>query len=210
MVRGRIAVKNANNTNLATVAKVTIKNCPPFLNCWTEINDTFADEADFINIAMLMYNLIEYSDNHSDTLGSWWQMKRDEIENNAYETVANSSSFRYKSNFVDNTDNTRNLKGLKIAVPLKQLTKSWGSLEMPLINCKVELSLTWIENCILATSVNIADDAIANTVKATIKITDAKIYVSIVTLSTGISTKLSKRLTEGSNGTNIRWLTIKK
>ena len=131
-------------------------------------------------------------------------MKRDEIENNAYETVANSSSFRYKSNFVDNTDNTRNLKGLKIAVPLKQLTKSWGSLEMPLINCKVELSLTWIENCILATSVNIADDAIANTVKATIKITDAKIYVSIVTLSTGISTKLSKRLTEGSNGTNIR------
>ena len=50
----------------------------------------------------------------------------------------------------------------------------------PLINSKVELSLTWIENCILPTSINIENDAIANVVEATFKITDAKFYVSVV------------------------------
>ena len=52
---------------------------------------------------------------------------------------------------------------------------------MPLINCKVELSLTWIENCILATSSGIANVAIANAAKATFEITDAKLYVPVVT-----------------------------
>ena len=39
---------------------------------------------------------------------------------------------------------------VKIAVPLKYLSNFWRSLEIPLINCKVELSLTWIENCVLS------------------------------------------------------------
>ena len=56
----------------------------------TEIIDTFVDEAYYINIAMSMYNLIVYSDNYSDTSGSLWQFKRDEIANNANVTVANS------------------------------------------------------------------------------------------------------------------------
>ena len=43
-------------------------------------------------------------------------------------------------------------KGVKIAVPLKYLSNFWRSLEMPLINCKVELSLDWIENCVLTTA----------------------------------------------------------
>ena len=57
---------------------------------------------------------------------------------------------------------------------------------MPLINCKVELSLKWIENCVLT---------VANT--ATFKITDAKLYVPIVTLKTEDNTKLSKLLSDG-------------
>ena len=52
--------------------KVAFKNCAPFNKCRTEINGTFVDEADFINIATPMYNLIEYSDNYSDTSGSLW------------------------------------------------------------------------------------------------------------------------------------------
>ena len=52
---------------------------------------------------------------------------------------------------------------------------------MPLINCKIELSLTWIENFILATSSGITNDAIANAAKATFEITDAKLYVPVVT-----------------------------
>ena len=57
---------------------------------------------------------------------------------------------------------------------------------MPLINCKIELSLKWIENCVLT---------VANT--ATFKITDAKLYVPIVTLSAEDHAKLSKLLGEG-------------
>ena len=60
---------------------------------------------------------------------------------------------------------------------------------MPLINCKVELSLNWIEDCVLTTANN------AN--KATFKITDAKLYVPIATLSIEDNAKLSKLLGKG-------------
>ena len=50
--------------------KVAFKNCAPFRKCRTEINETFINEAEHINIAMPVYNLIEYSDNYSDTSGS--------------------------------------------------------------------------------------------------------------------------------------------
>ena len=75
LVTGNIAIEGADNNT-----KVTFKNCSPFRKCRTEINDTFIDEAEHINTAMHMYNLIEYSDNYSDTSGSLWQFKRDEIE----------------------------------------------------------------------------------------------------------------------------------
>ena len=58
--------------------KVALKNCAPFKDCRIETNDTFVDYADFINIAVPMYNLIEYSDNYSGTSGSSKQFKRDE------------------------------------------------------------------------------------------------------------------------------------
>ena len=56
--------------------KVAFKNCAPFKRCIREINKTFIDDAEHIDITMPMYNLIEYSDNYSDTLGSLWQFKR--------------------------------------------------------------------------------------------------------------------------------------
>ena len=62
LVTGNIT---ATPNNAAT--QVTFKNCAPFEKCRTEINETFVDETDFINITMPMYNLIEYSDNYSDT-----------------------------------------------------------------------------------------------------------------------------------------------
>ena len=88
---------NINVTGGDANTKVAFKNCAPFKKCRTEINETFVDDAEHINIAMPMYNLIEYSDNYSDTSGSLWQLKRDEIEGDVDLTVENSSSFRYKS-----------------------------------------------------------------------------------------------------------------
>ena len=93
----------------------------------------------------------------------------------------NSSSFKYKSSFITNRN------GVKIVVPLKYLSNFWRSLEMPLINCKVELSLTWDPNCVLSSLVR----------NSTFAITDAKLYVCIVTLSIEDNAKLSKLLTEG-------------
>ena len=117
---------------------------------------------------MAMYNLIEYSNNHSDTSGSLWQSKRDKIEGDGdvSHIPNNFSSFKYKSSFITNRN------GVKIAVPLKYLSNVWRSLEMPLINCKVELLLKWDKNCILS-----SEDG-----NSVFSITDTNLYVPIVTL----------------------------
>ena len=139
---------------------------------------------------MPMYNLIEYSDSFSDTIGSLWQFRRDEIEEDANLTINNTSSFKFKANLIGDTvadgANTKKEK-VKIAVPWKYLSNFWRSLEMPLINWKIEFSLGWYEKCILSNSGT----------AATFKITDAKLYVPIVTLRTEHNTKLSKLLSEG-------------
>ena len=83
--------------------RVTYKNCAPFTNCITQINDGHVDNTNNLDALMPMYNLIEYSDNYSDTLGSLLQFKRDEQNvhngNPANVTTKDSSSFKYKSSF---------------------------------------------------------------------------------------------------------------
>ena len=80
LVKGTITVNNtsaqgvaANNTN----KEVIFKNCGPFSNCISEINNTQIDNAKDIDIVMPMYNLIEYSDNYAETTGSLWQYCKD-------------------------------------------------------------------------------------------------------------------------------------
>ena len=131
--------------------------------------------------------MIEYSDNYSDASGSLWQFKRGEIEGNvdltfdANHIPNNLLSFKYKSSFITN----RNC--VKIVVPLKYLSNFWSFLEVPLTNCRVELSLTWDPNCVLS---NLVGDS-------TFTITAAKLYFPVVTLSTKDNAKLLKLLTEG-------------
>ena len=103
---------------------------------------------------MPMYNLIEYNDNYSDSSGSLWNFKKDEITNNENVTNGNNAlSFKYKSNIIGNTENNGIKNGIIIAVPIKYLSNFWRSLEMPMINCKIDLSLNWIKNCVLTTAV---------------------------------------------------------
>ena len=54
------------------------KNCAPFARCVTQINDEDVETAENLDIIAQMYILIEYSDNYSDSSGSFWQFKRDE------------------------------------------------------------------------------------------------------------------------------------
>ena len=67
LIKGTITVNNtaaahadANNTN----KKVILKNCAPFTNCMSEINNTKVDIAKDLDIVMSLYNLIEYSNNY--------------------------------------------------------------------------------------------------------------------------------------------------
>ena len=98
----------------------------------------------------------------------------------------NALSFKHKASLIGNTENNGTKNGVKIAAPLKYLSNFWRSLEMPLITCKVELSLKWYETCLLTAATT-----------ATFTITDAKLYVPIVTLSMEDNSKLSKLLSEG-------------
>ena len=143
LVTGNITVTGNNNTDVA------LKYGAPFSACKRLINDVFVDKADHIYIAMPMYNLIEYSDNYSDTPGSLRQFKRDEASaSNTDLTVDNSESFKYKAALLGKTANDNNGKcsaeDTKIVVPLKSLSNFWRSLEMLLINRKVHLELNWI------------------------------------------------------------------
>ena len=197
-VKGTISVNNtaaqgaaANNTN----KKVIFKNCAPFTNCISEINNTQIDNAKDIDIVIPMYNLIEYSDNYAKSTGSLWQYYKDIPARDANDEIiafdANNltDSFKFKAKFTDQTEDD-GTKDVAIMVPLKYLSNFWRTLEMPLINCEVNLNLTWSSTCVIA-SVIIANQA------ATFTITDTKLYVPVVTLSTPENTKFLQQLKSG-------------
>ena len=100
---------------------------------------------------MPMYSLIEFSDNYSKTSGSLWQYYQDEPNNN----TADSESFRSKVKITGKTPNDGNTKNVEIIVPLKYLSNFWRTLEMPLINCEVNLILTWSKDCVITNSENL-------------------------------------------------------
>ena len=103
---------------------------------------------------MAMYNLVEYNYNYEDIYGGLWQFKRDEQNMNngnpANVTTNDSTSFKYKSNFLGNPTADGALKNVKIAIPIKYLSNFQRSLEMPLINCKIHLELNWTKNCLMS------------------------------------------------------------
>ena len=94
---------------------------------------------------MPMYDLIEYSDNYSKTSGSLWQHYKDDPNDN----LTDSESIKSKVKITGNTPNNGNIKDVEIIVPLKYLSNFWRTLEMPLINCEVNLILTWSKDCVI-------------------------------------------------------------
>ena len=132
---------------------------------------------------MPMYNFIEYSDNYAKTSGSSWQYYRDEPNDN----VENSESFKSRIGITGKTPAAGNEKDVEIMVPLKYLSNFWRTLEMPLINCEVNLILTWSSTCVITNS----------TGAGTFETTDTKLYVPIVTLSTQDNSKLLQKLNSG-------------
>ena len=98
---------------------------------------------------MTMYNLIEYSDNYSKTTGSIWQYCKEipAVDNAGnivnFNGVNATDSFKFKTKITGQTDGNGRIDNVEIMVPLKCISNFWRTLEMPLINCEVELILTW-------------------------------------------------------------------
>ena len=169
-------------TNAVNATRLALKNCAPFTKCNLEINDKHVDTAENLDIVMPMYNLIEYSDNYQDSSATLYQYNRDEPPEDdavANLTADNSDSFKYKIKLLGNvTEVAGNAAGVrrlnvKVFVPLKYLSNFFRSLEMPLINCKIKLNLTWKKECVLSTGAG----------EAVFIINDTKLYVPVVTLS---------------------------
>ena len=197
-VRGTVTVNNtaaadahANNAN----KKVIFKNCAPFTKYISEINNTNVDDAKDIDIVMPMYNLIECNDNYSKTSGSLRQYCKDipEInDNNAIVKLTNNNltdSFNFKVKMIGQTGDN-GTKNVEIMVSLKYSSIFWRTLEIPLINSEINLMLNWSANCVIVST------DVANQI-ATFAITDTKLYVPVVTLSTKDNAKLLEHLESG-------------
>ena len=147
-----------------------------------------------------------------------WDYYKDEPNSGADDginySIMYSNSFDYKANFIERSvtqdDLTKN--GVKIVVPLKHLSNFWRSLNVPLINCKMELILTWSKNCVLISKATGEDNysanpvvyKIDNTCNAISEIKDTKLYVPVVTLSNKNDIKLLEQLKSGFKRT-IKW-----
>ena len=153
------------------------------------MNNADIDDAHDIDIIMTMYNLNKYSDNYSKTSESLWQYYKDIPNDN----LARSESFKYKVKITGKTPNNGNTKDVEIIVPLKYLSNFWRTLEMSLINCEVDLVLTWSKGCVITNS----------TGEGKFEITETKLYVPVVTLSTKDNEKLLQQLKFGFKKTII-------
>ena len=191
LVKETISINNtaaqgaANNID----KKVIFKNCPPFTNCISEINSMQIDNV------MPMYNLIEYSNNYAKTRGSLWQYCKDILAKDNNDEIIDfdannlTDSFKFKAKITGQTGDD-GTKDVEIMVSLKYLSNFWRTLERPLINCEVNLILTWSSTCVIA-SVILANQA------ATFALTDTKLYVPVVTLSTQENTNFFQQLKSG-------------
>ena len=145
---------------------------------------------------MSMYNLIEYRDNYSKTSGSLWQYCKDIPAVNGNGDVVDfnganvTDSFNFKTKITGQTDNNGRIDNVEIMVPLKYLSNFWRTLEMPLINCEVNLILTWSADCVIIYT-NVANQV------PTFTITETNLYVPVFTLSTQDNAKLLPKLKSG-------------
>ena len=146
---------------------------------------------------MPVYNLLEYSDNYQDSTGSLYQFKRDEPPDDNANVANNTTSLVYKSKLISGTDDN-NVNNVKLVVLLKYVSNFFKSLELPLVNCKINLELTWHKDCMIS-SANAAAGQVVS-----FMITNTKLYVPVVTLSTNDNTNLTKQLNEGFKRT-IYW-----
>ena len=120
-------------------------------------NSTEVDNAENIDVAMSMYNLIEYINNYSKTTGNLWQYYRDELVLIYaggvidFPDVDNISTvLKFKQKITGRTGNHWT-NHIQMIVSLKYLSNFWTTLKTSLINCKINLVITWFANSLTVT-----------------------------------------------------------
>ena len=117
-----MAARQADERN----EEIIFKNCAPFTDCVSEIDNTQVNDAKDLDVVVPMYNFIEYSDNYSKTSGSLSQYHRDKpaLDNrgNIVNFPGNSASFNFKLKLTGKTSAAGNTKDVKMTVPLKYLS----------------------------------------------------------------------------------------
>ena len=193
VVKGKTAVTNPNND--AYDKKLALKNNAPF-SCISTINNTLTDNAEGLDLVIPLNNVLLYSKDHRKTTGSLFNYYRYEQNSGAVGdinySIKKSKSFDYKTSITEKLEgNNVEKDDVEIVVPLKYLSNFWRTLDIPLINCEVSLTLTWSKNCVLTSKATReadpnADPTVAETNNPTnsiFKITDCKFSVPVVTLS---------------------------
>ena len=192
--------------------KLALKNCGIFTRSVIHLNDEHIETADNLNLVTGLYNMIEYSDNFSDSTASLHHYKKPEqILNNAgaiQNISVNSPSFKYQSNLSKNKESTpvetnvnsdvaaahRLWKNIKIVVPSKYLSSFFRSIELPFINTKLYIELNWTKNSVMRT---VAGDT-------TLQIIKTELHVPVVTLNTK-NTKTTSILLEEGFKRSLAW-----
>ena len=134
---------------------------------------------------MPMYNLLEYNQNYYLSSGSLWNYCRDGIDD-VDGNDSDGKSFNYKTKVVGNTEGGPGNEGntnrppaptlnVEVTIPLKYFSNFWRSLDLPLINCEIELDLSWTKDCVLIKQNN-------NITGLNLLITSTKLYVPVATL----------------------------
>ena len=172
VVKGAVTIKITNNESKIN-KKLVFKNNASFKSCISKINNRFIENAEDLDIVLPMYNLLEYSSSNPITSGSLWNYYTDEInhdenDNNASENmICNSKAtiskpFKYKTKIIGSTPNNGNRLNAQVVLPLKYLSNFWRFLDLPLINCEVELDLLWPKYCV-TTEISKTYGAVPNT-----------------------------------------------
>ena len=209
LVTGYIKVQNGNDAT-----RVAIKNCHPFTRATFKLNNEQVYTAGNLDLTMNLYNMLEYSDNYTDTTGFLYQYKRPEPRNNNDNIVNLStalSSFKYQSGLVQKqltTPNSENApantdpnfanahkiwKNIKIVAPIKYISNFFRNLELPLINTKLYMELSWTKYSVLC---NENQNSI-------FQITKCELYIPIVPLNTETNNKLSELLSKVFERTGV-------
>ena len=168
---------------------VAFKNCAPCRECVVSINDEFFGKTQNLDIISPMYNLLEYSDNYQDSTGSLYHFKRDEPPANNGDIADNTTSLVHKAKLIEGTGGNHT-QNIKLVIPLKYFSNFFRSLEMPLLNCTVDLTLLWSKYCLVSSEDDVAGQVLQFIIGKT------ELYVPIVTLSTKDNAKLSKQLND--------------